>query len=79
MILDFLKSSNCRTLLPGKAKQHDLFVLVEGKTIPLQPLGLQEVGAPRIFRESTLEGGKIFSLKHQPPLPPRDIPDTHFC
>jgi len=35
-----------------------------------RPLGLQEVRAPRISRQS-LEGGKIVSLTHRPPLLPR--------
>ena len=32
---------------------------------------LQEVEAPRISRESVVEGGKVVSLRHRPPLPPR--------
>jgi len=24
-------------------------------------------------------GGKVVSLTHQPPLPPGNIPGTHFC
>ena len=42
-------------------------------------LGLQEFEAPRISRPSTYEGGKVVSPKHRPPLPPGDIPGTHFC
>jgi len=25
------------------------------------------------------DGGKVASLMHRPPLPPRNIPGTHFC
>jgi hypothetical protein len=47
----------------------------KGKAIPLQaldrPLGLQEGRAPRISRQSALEGGKVVSPTHRPILPPR--------
>jgi len=42
----------------------------EGKAIPLQPLGLQEVEAPRISRQSAHEGGKAVCPTHGPPPPP---------
>ena len=35
------------------------------------PLGLQKVEAPRIFRQSAHEDGKVVSPKNRPPLPPR--------
>jgi hypothetical protein len=44
-----------------------------------RPLELQEIEAPRISRQSAHEGGKVVSPKNQPPLPPGDIPSTHFC
>jgi len=25
------------------------------------------------------DGGKVVSLMHRPPLPPGNIPGTHFC
>jgi hypothetical protein len=34
---------------------------------------LKEFEAPRIFRQSAVEGGSFFSPMHQPPLPPRDF------
>ena len=37
-------------------------------------LGLQEVEAPRVFRQSAHEVGKVVRPTHQPPLP-----GTHFC
>jgi hypothetical protein len=36
-----------------------------------RPLGLQDVEAPRISRQSAQEGGKAVSRTHWPPLPPR--------
>jgi len=41
-----------------------------------RPWGLQEVEAPR---QSAHEGRKNISPTHRPPLPPRNIPGTHFC
>jgi hypothetical protein len=43
-----------------------------------RPLGLQEVETPRISRQSVHEGGKVVSRTHWVPLPPGDIPGTHF-
>jgi hypothetical protein len=43
------------------------------------PLGLQEVEAPRISRQTVHEGGTIVSCTQLPPLPPEDTPGTHFC
>ena len=33
------------------------------------PIGLQEVEASRIFRQSEHEGSKVVSPTHRPPLP----------
>jgi hypothetical protein len=44
-----------------------------------RPSGLQEVEAPRISKQSAREPGKVVSRTHWPPLPPGDIPGTHFC
>ena len=30
-------------------------------------------------RQSAHEGGKVVSPRHRPPLPPGNIPGTHFC
>jgi hypothetical protein len=37
-------------------------------------LGLQEVEAPRISRQSENAGGKVVSPTHRPPLPHRRYP-----
>jgi len=33
----------------------------------------------QISRQSAHEGGNVVSLTHRPPLPPGNIPGTHFC
>jgi hypothetical protein len=43
------------------------------------PLGLQEVEVPRISRQSEHECDKVVRSTHRLPLPPGDIPGTHFC
>jgi hypothetical protein len=47
----------------------------KGKAFPLQAwdrlLGFQDVEAPRISRQSALEGGRVVSPAHRPPLPPK--------
>jgi len=42
-------------------------------------LGLQEIGFPRISRQSAHECGKVVSHMHRPPLTSQYIPGTHFC
>jgi hypothetical protein len=44
-----------------------------------RPVGLQEVEAPRISGQLAHEGGKVANPTLQLPLPPGDIPGTHFC
>jgi len=41
-----------------------------------RPRGFQEVKVPR-FRDK--DDGKVVILTHRPPLPPGNIPGTHFC
>jgi hypothetical protein len=31
------------------------------------------------FKKIVDEGGKVYSPKHRPPLPPGNIPGPHFC
>jgi len=33
----------------------------------------------QILRHSEHEGGKVVSRTYRPPLPPGNIPGTHFC
>ena len=50
------------------------------EAIPMQawPLGLEEGEVLRISRHSIQGGGKVVSPTHSPPLPPGNIPGTHF-
>jgi len=55
---------------------------LKGKAVPLQtwsgPEGSRKLRFPD-FVTTALDGGKIVSLTHRPPLPPRNTPGTHFC
>ena len=55
---------------------------LKGKSVPLQawsgPEVSRNVGFPD-FVKTAQDGGKVFSLKHRPPLPPGNAPGTHFC
>ena len=51
----------------------------KGKAIPLQAWTGLEGSRRQIPRQSAHEGGKVVSPMHQPPLPPGNIPGTHFC
>ena len=52
------------------------------KAVPLQawsgPEGSRELRLPD-FMTTAQDGGKVVSLKHRPPLPPGNVPGTHFC
>jgi hypothetical protein len=49
----------------------------EGKAIPLQAwTGFQKDEAPRFQNNQHM---KVVSPTHWPPLPPGNIPGTHFC
>jgi len=54
----------------------------KGKAVPLQAWSGPE-GSRKLrfsdFMTTAQDGGKVVSLKHRPPLPPGDIPGTHFC
>ena len=45
---------------------------------PVQALRVPESWGSQISRQSAHEGAKV-SPTHRPPLPPRNIPGTHFC
>jgi len=51
------------------------------KAVPLHawsdPEGSRKLRYPDIM--TTQNGGKVVSLKHRPPLPPRNARGTHFC
>jgi len=54
----------------------------KGKSVPLQawsgPEGSRKLRLPDIMTTAQ-DGGKVVSLTHRPPVPPGNIPGTHFC
>jgi hypothetical protein len=46
---------------------------------PWQALRFPKGWDSQILRQSAHEGGKVVSLTQRPPLPPGNIPGTHFC
>ena len=55
---------------------------VKGKAVPLQawsgPEGSRKLRFPD-FVTTAQDGGKVVSLTRRSPLPPGNIPGTHFC
>jgi hypothetical protein len=51
------------------------------KAVPLQAWSGPEVSRKLKFPDfmtTAQDGGKVVTLTHRPPLPPENIPDTHF-
>ena len=59
-----------------------LMRMYKGKAVPLQarsgPEGSRKLRFPD-FMTTSQDDGKVVSLTHRPPLPPRNTPGTHFC
>jgi glucose/arabinose dehydrogenase len=55
---------------------------IKGKAVLLQawssPEGSRKLKLPH-YISTAQDGGKVVSLTLRPPLPPGNIPDTHFC
>jgi hypothetical protein len=58
------------------------YFIIIGKAVPLQarsgPEGSRKLRFPD-FMTTAQDGGKVVSLMHRLPLPPRNTPGTHFC
>ena len=62
--------------------RHAYCLDIKGKAVPLQawtgPEGSRKFRFPDYMITAQV-GGKVVSLTHRPPLPPRNAPGTHFC
>jgi hypothetical protein len=54
----------------------------KGKAVPIQawsgPEGSRKLRFPD-YMTTAQDDGKVVSLTHRPPLPPGNVPGTHFC
>jgi len=54
----------------------------KGKAVPLEAWSRPE-GSRKLrfqdFMTTALDGGKVVSIMHRPPLLPGNTPGTHFC
>ena len=73
---------NHQYLLKDGVNTMELYKKKKGKAVPLQarsgPEGSRKLRFPD-FMTTAQDAGKVVSLTHRPPLPPRSKPDTHFC
>ena len=60
----------------------DFELLKKSKAVQLQAWNGPEVSRNLMFpyfMTAAQDGGKVVSLTHRPPLPPGNVPGTHFC
>jgi len=66
----------------SKKKGFTAKITTKGQAVPLQawsgPEGSRKLRFP-YFMTTAQDGGKVVSLRHRPPLPPGNVPGTHFC
>jgi hypothetical protein len=59
------------------------FIVKKVIAIPLQawrgPEDYRRLRFPELKKIGTYEGANVLSPTHRPPLPPGNIPGTHFC
>jgi hypothetical protein len=74
---------SCRSNLPRLLQYNRLFddevKVKQSHYRPGQALRVPGVWGSQISWQSAHEGGKVVSPRHRPPLPPGNIPGTHFC
>jgi len=70
----------CSDAQPSDRKT--IVIIKKGKAVPLEawkaPEGSRNLRFPD-FTTMAQEDGKVVSLTHLPPLPPGNLPGTHFC
>jgi len=78
-----VSTSSCKTIKHRvKSSIHIHTRGKAGKAVPLQACSGPEVSRKLRFPHymtTAQDGGKVVSPTHRPPLPPVNVPGTHFC
>jgi hypothetical protein len=65
-----------------KSGRSSFALFVKVKAVPLQASSGPEASRKLRFPDymtTAQDGGKVVSLTNRPPLPPGNVPGTHFC